>query len=174
MKEYVKCFLTMILCGGYVLLSFLRKPHPLALTSAHIRIVEFADEREVGVAMCNAAYKVLLLLEQYDMETYARVKKHIRIICLISRLSPNINAATIPTGRFYWLSAQRFPPDFPIDSLPIRIAGSLAWQATLAELNGWVAYYNKSKGAAIKETCRKEQQTTLDKLQKALNLKRLD
>jgi len=163
MFKYFKCFwMTPFVSVIYIPL-YAKRPHSLALKRYGIRIVAVTHDPREEEDLCNAAYKALILLEQYDNEMFDRVKRYTGIICL----SPtnNRNAGSIPTFGLYFINALRFPAGSPTGELPITIAGFLAAEATLAKLKGCTAKYDKVNGAAKLEICRKRCLLTMQKLE---------
>jgi hypothetical protein len=162
---YFRCFRNALLASVYFFTSYARKPHALALKKTGIRIVAASDDDQQEDSWPDEAYRALVLLERYDNEMFHQVIKYIRIIVLFSTDS---NVSHVPTGRLYFLYVQAFPITFPNEKLPIIIAGNLAYQATLAKCKGGIIYFDKIKGAAVKEQCRKEQHRTIQKLEEAI------
>jgi hypothetical protein len=108
---------------------------------------------------------------------FDRVKKYIRIVCLFSphpnaRNRPSNRPCRVPTYGLYFTVVLRFPVNFPLPTgtLPITIAGFMAYHVTLAELKGCTAHFDKVNGAAIFELCRKEQLRTMQKLEEVTGL----
>jgi len=156
------CFISGLM-GSIVLIgAYAKKPHSLALKRTGIRIVAMAKSHEEEENLCNAAYKALNLLEQYDTEMFDQVIRHIRIL---SFLSMDRDGRYVPLGCFYSVFFHMVPREFSKEKLPITIAGSLAWHAALVKCNGGIAYFDKLKGAAVKELCRKEKHRTIQKLE---------
>ena len=165
MLKYFKFFWKTLFVSVPYLPLYAKKPHSLAFKKYGIRIVAVTHDSRQEEDLCNGAYNALILLEQYDGEMFDRVKRYTRIICL----SPtNGNAGCAPTFGLYFISALRFPAGYPKEKLPVTIAGFLVWQATLAKLKGYMAQYDKSKGDAKLEICRKRYLLTMQKLEQAL------
>lgn len=177
MRKYLKCFRISLFASIFVVGAYLFRTrlHALALKRYEIRIFAATnDDQQNGENLCDGAYKALLLLEQYDKEIFDRVKKHIRIISFFSPdPRPSNRPCCVPTGGLYFLNLLYFPVDFPLPegTLPIAVAGLLAYQATLAKSKGCMAHFDKVNGAAILEMCRKEQFRTMQKLEQVLQVK---
>lgn len=165
MFKYFKCFKNALLASVYFFGAYARKPHSLALKKTGIRIVAASDDDQQENSWPDEAYNALMLLERYDNEMFRQVIKYIRFIVLFSTDS---NVSHVPTGRLYFLYVQAFPTTFPKDKLQITIAANLAYQATLAKCKGGIIYFDKLKGAAVREHCRKEQHLTIQKLKSAI------
>lgn len=132
----------------------------LALKRSGIRIVSLADP-----ALSEAACEALVLLETYDQEMFVLVKKHVRMILLCPSEQ---STHPVPTGRFYFLYSMRLFKNGSKKDLPVQLAGSLVSHATMAELNGWVAHFDKVQGASILESCQNQQRQTLEKLKRSV------
>jgi hypothetical protein len=147
------------LCGCVLVIWAARlKPHTLALEKFGIRVVapkDYGSRDNHG-----EVYAALALLNRFDEEKMELVKKYIRIIFL---LPMKIRAGYVRTGGVCYLNPQKYPAECPAGTLPIAIAGTLVFLATLAKFKkGFVA----SEG--VLNICKDECQKIVDKLGKAL------
>lgn len=175
MRKYLNCLGNSLLASVFVVGAYIFRPHALALKRYGIRIFAATNgDQQNEKNLCEGSYNALLLLEEYDKEIFDRVKKYIRIISFFSPdPPPSKRPCRIPTGGINFLSLLHFPVDYPMSerTLPIAVAGLLAYQATFAKSKGFMAHSEKVSGAGILDVCRKEQLRTMQKLEQALQVK---
>jgi hypothetical protein len=165
MLKYIKWFLATVAGYAFAVAAHAMKPHRLALDRMGVRVVAFTERRREKEELCEAAYKALTLLEHYDKQMYIQVTQLIRVVFLVGAGSTGY---WIPAGRVYSVSAHAVPHWVARESLPLKIAGSLAWQVALAKCDGGLAYFDKAKGLAVCALCRSEREETVKNLKKAV------
>jgi hypothetical protein len=148
-----------------VIWAFRLKPYPTAFKEFGIRVVAPKDDGTWDDHI--KVYAALELLNRHDEKMMELVKKHIRIIFLVSiETSRAYHWKT--SGAYYWgkgvclLNLRRIPVEMSPEQRAVAIIGWLVYEASLVEFAGeFGAYLHRSKEA--KTICEEEKRRTLQK-----------